>query len=63
MATEDEAEAMSPEEAADWAWARDYARRAPEWSDEKWRRMNALLGMVVRGADGGSAARRDPRTP
>jgi len=34
-------------EAADWEWARQQARDAPRWSDEKWRRMNALLRVKV----------------
>jgi len=63
MAADDGDGAMDPEEAADWAWARNYAQRAPEWSEEKWRRMNAILGLMVKGADRGSTVRRNPRTP
>lgn len=57
----DPAEAMDAEEAADWAWARAYALRAPEWSEAKWRRMNAILGLKV--ADGDSSGPDRPRTP
>lgn len=35
------------EEALDWEWARNHARKAPKWSDEKWRRMNSLLRIAV----------------
>ena len=39
-------------EAADWEWAREQARKAPRWSDEKWRRMNGLLRINVKIPDG-----------
>jgi hypothetical protein len=36
------------ETAAVRAWAREWARRLPRWSDEQWRSINAALGHRVR---------------
>jgi hypothetical protein len=36
------------ETAAVRAWAREWARRLPHWSDEQWRSINAGLGYRVR---------------
>jgi len=35
------------DEAAEWEWAREWAQRSPDWSDEQWRRINAGLGYRV----------------
>lgn len=40
------------------AWAREWARRLPPWSDEKWARINATLGRAVRTGRGGASGSR-----
>lgn len=40
------------------AWARAHARKAPRWSDAKWRRINAALGLEVSTRDGARHHRR-----
>ena len=39
------------------AWAVEWARRLPPWSDEKWARINATLGRAVRTGRGSSGSR------
>jgi hypothetical protein len=36
----------------DMAWARAHAQNAPRWSDAKWRRVNAVLGVEVSTREG-----------
>jgi hypothetical protein len=41
-------DAEDEETAAVRAWAREWARRLPRWSDEQWRYINAGLGYRAR---------------
>jgi hypothetical protein len=39
---------LADDNGATWAWAREYAERAPRWSDQQWRQANAILGLRVK---------------
>ena len=46
-ADRDQQGANQDHEAADWEWAREQARKAPRWTDDEWREINAALGYQV----------------
>lgn len=45
------------------AWAREWAKRLPDWSDEQWRRINAGLGYRVRTRKAGKSKKPDTHPP
>ncbi|MBS2964296.1 hypothetical protein KGA66_14645, partial [Actinocrinis puniceicyclus] len=45
------------------AWAREWAKRLPHWSDEQWRSINAGLGYRVRTRKTAKGKRPDTRPP